>query len=164
MAHLVGLLTFGYLCSILALSVTSVPLLNVNEPIDVSNSVITFSTLLAKSTRILEFYSYYCITNKHWKNIMQISSFHPEHVNSWYPVIANLNNEQIFVIYVFSPNMFFNHDKVLCLIHQLHSPKMMEIYHRYLEMLLYMCSTAVALLTALQTDSARTWSQENNSI
>lgn len=82
MAHLVGLLTFGYLCSILALSVTSVPLLNVNEPIDVSNSVITFSTLLAKSTRILEFYSYYCITNKHWKNIMQISSFHPEHVNS----------------------------------------------------------------------------------
>ena len=94
----------------MVLSETSVPLLNINKPIDVYNSVITFSTLLARSTRFLVFYSYYFITNKHWKNIMQISSFHCEHVSSWYPVIANLNNEQIFVIYVFSSNMFFNHD------------------------------------------------------
>lgn len=50
------------------------------------------------------------------------------------------------------------------LIHQLRSPKMLKIYHCYLEKLLSMCFTAEALLTALQIDSARTWNQENNSI
>ena len=35
-------------------------------------------------------------------------------------------------------------------------PKMIEMYHCYLEILLH--------LTALQIDSTRTWNQENNSI
>lgn len=69
---------------------------------------------------------------------------------------------KILAIYVFSPNMFFLiMIRILSLIHQFHSPKMLDIYQCYLEMVLR--STAVAILT-LQIDGARTRNQENNSI
>lgn len=93
---------------------------------------------------------------------MQISSIHFEHVSSRYPVISNLNNEQnLGNLRFFSKHVFLIMIRILSLIHQFHSPKMLDIYQCYLEMVLR--STAVAILT-LQIDGARTRNQENNSI